>query len=332
MIRSKKPAQLFLVLCLLISQLVSGQAMLAKLKYEEAEKAYQENNFKATLQLVDEVEKMIKGTSPKTLYLKILATQKLGINDYKTLVGLREKCGYFLEKYDNVEGIEDRYRDVYEISKELNTYPNDEVEFNRVVMRKKYIAKQEETKRTMELLGAELGKKIKDYPFGDYSLTLGMKKSEIPYSVWSEVNKDGFASSNLMTRRTVYYFRKSGVKIKYKEGLFFVQFDDTDQLVGMAKHLMVGGKSDVNRILDRYQELATDFTKRFGVDNVKVTDTSYTIDKVKYRYATIGLKKYAPSQIELSYSVTEMGGVLGTQVILTETHRVMGLYEADLKQ
>jgi len=114
-----------------------AQQAIAKLKFEEAEEAFNNGQYEATISKLDAVEEILSGTSPRTLYLRILAQDKIVARNpyanYAALKALRDNCHKYLQDYSTVEALEDKYREVYKISEALNQYAKTEEEFNVVL-------------------------------------------------------------------------------------------------------------------------------------------------------------------------------------------------------
>jgi hypothetical protein len=112
--------QLF-IFSLLLLFAFSGRAQntIAKIKYEEAEEAFDKENFALALEKIEETEKLLKNVNPKTLYLKIMAKYHLMKDDYAIIKSLKTDCKYYLDEYESNEGVQDKYREVYKISREL---------------------------------------------------------------------------------------------------------------------------------------------------------------------------------------------------------------------
>lgn len=246
----QKSILLFFFGCFYFLQSVEAQTTLAKFKYEEAEKAYEEGNYKSALQLVDEVEKMIKSTSPKTLYLKILAKKKMGPVSFKEIQALRSDCSFFLEKYDNIEDNEDRYREVYEISKSLNSYPKSEEEFHAIVLKKELLKKQEE----------EFNKKVENYTLGAYRLRVGMAKGNIPKSLLSELKERKKMGDGYFDNGTV------------RPGFYSLTLDSDDRVSTIHTITMYG--KNIAEISQAFESLSKEFSLYFGKDNVERKDST----------------------------------------------------------
>lgn len=99
----------------------SGKAQntIAKMVYEEAEEAFDKENYALALEKIEETEKILKNGNPKTLYLKIMAKYHLLKDDYAIIKSLKADCKYYINKYESNDGVQDKYREVYKISKEL---------------------------------------------------------------------------------------------------------------------------------------------------------------------------------------------------------------------
>ena len=112
---------------------VSGQNTIAKFKFEDAEKAYYDNKFEDCIQLLTETETLLGQTAPNILHLRILAEHKLleqnPMQSYALIENLRNHCNTYLQNYD-IAGLEEKFRDVYEISNTLNQYPDSKEAFD----------------------------------------------------------------------------------------------------------------------------------------------------------------------------------------------------------
>ena len=80
-----------------------AQNTIAKLKFEEAEEAYTSNNFELTLTKLKEVETLLKGTNPRTLYLQILSQTKIiernPLGDYDIIESTKKSINKYLMDY-----------------------------------------------------------------------------------------------------------------------------------------------------------------------------------------------------------------------------------------
>lgn len=116
------------------AQLSFGQAMIAKLKFEEAEEAYANNNFELAVSKLKDVEALLKSTNPKIRYLQILAQTKIieknPLNDWLLLKNTRTMADTYLKDYENLPDNEDKYRDIYKAGESLKKWPGTVVEFS----------------------------------------------------------------------------------------------------------------------------------------------------------------------------------------------------------
>jgi len=110
-----------------------AQNTVAKFKYEDAEKAFYDGNYTNCISLLDETEKLLGKSAPNILHLKIMAQHKLFManpkESYDRLEQLRNDCNVYLTKYD-IAGLEEKYRDVYEIQNDMDRYPKNRQEFS----------------------------------------------------------------------------------------------------------------------------------------------------------------------------------------------------------
>jgi len=122
-----KKAILLTVLIIAAVQFSFAQNTIAKLKFEEAEEAYTNNNFELTLTKLKEVEVMLGSTNPKILYLQILAQAKVidknPLANYHIIESARTSINKYLKDYENLPDNEDKYREIYKISESFVKYP-----------------------------------------------------------------------------------------------------------------------------------------------------------------------------------------------------------------
>ncbi|RIA08902.1 hypothetical protein OE09_0727 [Flavobacteriaceae bacterium MAR_2010_72] len=128
--------RLFFIGAVLVFTLnVNSQNTVAKFKFEDAEKAYYENKFEDCIQLLTETEALLGQTAPNILHLGILAEHKLleqnPMHSYALIENLRNHCNTYLQDYD-IAGLEEKFREVFEVSNGLKKYPNDILEFNAI--------------------------------------------------------------------------------------------------------------------------------------------------------------------------------------------------------
>lgn len=120
---------LTLVLALLCLGSTNAQSKLAQLKFQDAEELFAKDDFAGALLKLEDAEKLTGKTNPPMLYLRIQSLNGLFLADpyanYKILESLRKNTTTFLKEFENVKGIDDKYRDVYKIGESLASYPKD---------------------------------------------------------------------------------------------------------------------------------------------------------------------------------------------------------------
>ncbi len=124
-----------IVLFFVFGTSLNAQNTLAKFKFEDAEKAYYQNNFEECIGFLNETEKILGEKAPNILHLRILAGNKLLEADpnhsYDRILGLRLQCDDYLTNFD-IPGLEEKYRDVYEVSENLSNYPESREAFDKM--------------------------------------------------------------------------------------------------------------------------------------------------------------------------------------------------------
>lgn len=112
--------------------LTAQNNIIAKFKFEEAEEAYVNNDFRQTIERLNEAEELLKSTNPKILHLKISAQSKLidqePISDFSLIENTRKLSDDYLKNSINLSD-EDKYREIYIISENLKQYPTTSQEF-----------------------------------------------------------------------------------------------------------------------------------------------------------------------------------------------------------
>jgi hypothetical protein len=153
---------LFAVLFLYIT-VVHSQNALITLKLEEAEIAFNKNDFGTTIQKLDELEKMT-GLTSHILYLRIVCQYNLYIeapykdeSQYDLLVSLRVNTRSYLEGMESF-GLDDKYREIYTINGLLKNHPIEKLDWLNEksqadeTIRQKNIAEMMKTEEQQKLL------------------------------------------------------------------------------------------------------------------------------------------------------------------------------------
>ena len=95
---------------------------LADLKFEEAETAFNNQDYETTIKKLDEFDKLLGSIKDKSLYLRIISQDIiLDYYDIKSpiLIKLSKSTSAYLKAFQEGE-LDDRYREVYAISKRVN--------------------------------------------------------------------------------------------------------------------------------------------------------------------------------------------------------------------
>jgi hypothetical protein len=139
-----KKISLLIFLIIVGVQFAFAQNAIAKLKFEDAEEAFVNNNFELTVSKLKEVETILKSSNPKILYLQILAQSKIieknPFNDFTLTQNTRKLSTQYLNDYENLPDNEDQYRTIYKTSESLKSYSENEEQFS--VQKKNFEEKQ----------------------------------------------------------------------------------------------------------------------------------------------------------------------------------------------
>lgn len=96
---------ILLTIFIVSNLLTNAQNTIAKFKYEEAEQAFVNEDYRTALTKLDEAESLLKATNPKILYLKISAQSKLieqdPLTDYSLIENTKKLSTNYLKDYAN---------------------------------------------------------------------------------------------------------------------------------------------------------------------------------------------------------------------------------------
>ena len=110
------------------------------LQFEDAEKAFNAGQYETTLQQLDAVEKQT-GVTSKTLYLRIVSEYRLfdggsriyeDKKQFERLQRIRKHATQYLNALAG-QGIDDKYRAIYEISESVQTFPKTEQQWSDTI-------------------------------------------------------------------------------------------------------------------------------------------------------------------------------------------------------
>lgn len=127
----KRIIVLFLVCCNLATFAQGGA--LADLKFEEAETAFNSQDYETTIEKLDEFDKLLGSVSSKSLYLRIVSQNNLFDEEnlyenqvqWKLLYSLQKNVNAYLKAMES-EGLDDKYREVNKIYENIKYYPSQE--------------------------------------------------------------------------------------------------------------------------------------------------------------------------------------------------------------
>ncbi len=112
------------------------ESAIADLKFEEAETAFNNQNYETTIKKLDEFDKLLGSIKDKSLYLRIISQDKLfdptklyeNESQFNLLSSLRKNTNAYLKAMES-NGLDERYREVYGISEKIEKYPKDKTAF-----------------------------------------------------------------------------------------------------------------------------------------------------------------------------------------------------------
>lgn len=125
----------FFTLVFFLNTTVTAQNTLAKIKYEDAEKAYLAKNYRNSIQLLNEAEKLLGTTAPNIAHLRILARHEMWTNEmpdtFEEWSAFKREVNDYLKHYD-IPGLEDKLRDVYDIQQKIKNQLATEITFYEI--------------------------------------------------------------------------------------------------------------------------------------------------------------------------------------------------------
>ncbi|MGM5470887.1 hypothetical protein ACS386_11475 [Flavobacteriaceae bacterium LMO-SS05] len=265
----KKLSLLFLLV--VTAQIAIAQnSTIAKFKYEEAEQAFVNNDYKQAISKLDEAETLLGSTNPKLLHLKISAQFKLieekPYDDFKIIESAKKLSTNYLKDYESLSGNEDKYRDIYIIAEYLKTLPNTIQDFNN--KRKEKLA-EDESKKANEILSKQKAdENFKNFVFyTDFKIGLTLEETYKLYPAFKKNYKfkdtSGFtiaAKDNPNDYQPTGLFVKNNIIYGYYINFYSIKVDDDNYKAGTTT---------VNKILDR-------LNNEFQFNPVQATSESTT--------------------------------------------------------
>ncbi len=112
--------------------------MKARIEFEDAETAYQNQDYSKAITHLESAEKLLGKATAKTGYLKVLSLDKLiseETYEYENLEKLRILSKKYVDSYSKVDA--DKFKEVYSINKKLSDYPKSKEELEILINQKK---------------------------------------------------------------------------------------------------------------------------------------------------------------------------------------------------
>jgi TPR repeat protein len=113
------------------AQTTASQNIIAKLKFEDAQDAYNNQDYATALTKLEDAERLLGQTNAKLLYLRIMVKSKLLINQFdinlEEIALLRDNCNQYFTQKDITTEQESKYKDVYlvlEVFKDYEPFDN----------------------------------------------------------------------------------------------------------------------------------------------------------------------------------------------------------------
>jgi len=264
------------VLCLLGLLLVftapKAQTAVAKLKFEDAETAYNAGDYIKAIKKLAESEKLFGKINSPILHLRILAQDKLFAQTGQVELGfeLKRNCAAFLKDYADVEALEEKYKEVYRINENLAEVAGSPEELVRLKEKKNREYEEGKLKylSVMEQYLSTIG--------GNNQLasvkTIELEKEMSPIG-YMEINGKNYSIVKIYSTQRVQ--NKTRYYLKHKEGNTLTTFVSTPGTLQWLtkKTITKGDKLSIdlwNKRLNIFPEMAPLTDK----DSVSVTEFS----------------------------------------------------------
>jgi hypothetical protein len=264
------------VLCLLGLLLVftapKAQTAVAKLKFEDAETAYNAGDYIKAINKLAESEKLFGKINSPILHLRILAQDKLFAQTGQVELGfeLKRNCAAFLKDYADVEALEEKYKEVYRINENLAEVAGSPEELVRLKEKKNREYEEGKLKylSVMEQYLSTIG--------GNNQLasvkTIELEKEMSPIG-YMEINGKNYSIVKIYSTQRVQ--NKTRYYLKHKEGNTLTTFVSTPGTLQWLtkKTISKGDKLSIdlwNKRLNIFPEMAPLTDK----DSVSVTEFS----------------------------------------------------------
>ncbi|MBA5792711.1 hypothetical protein H1R17_01575 [Flavobacterium sp. xlx-214] len=159
--------KLFLILTLIFFStniFAQNNDMKARMEFEDAETAYQSQNYNKAITHLESAEKLLGKPTSKTRYLLIISKAKIFRDysyEYKELEDLRALTKHYLDNYTTDT---EKYREIYDLSNNMKYLPKTLAEYNQVKQQKEeQIRLAQQDRQMKEKQEAEELKKAQAY-------------------------------------------------------------------------------------------------------------------------------------------------------------------------
>lgn len=272
----------YIFFIVLVSKSYGQNDIKAKIEYEEAEKAFSENNYTISLQRLNEAEKMLGKTNTKILYLKIICQNEIikpePYASFEALVDIRKNCDAYMKMTDKKPDMYDKYKEVYKIKQDLEIYPKSLLDFNlkkeeNLNAKKVENEKRKEVAREKEAFMNDLFERVNFTFEPDKSLDYYTSK----YPEFNTFIKKAKKTKN--GDKTSYTFKLGIGRVFGK--LFKVElFDVTtknDKVVYVYYTIMVGKNNESEDVANEYERLIQQAKNSYGTQSVIKSKFSETL-------------------------------------------------------
>lgn len=306
--------KILLLLVVMSSLMTAGfsQVAIAKLKFEDAETAYNAGDFTKAIYKLAESEKLFGKINSPILHLRILAQDKLFAQTGQVELGfeLKRNCATFLKDYADVEALEEKYKEVYRISENLSEVPGSPEELART-NEKRNKAYQESKEKYL----AVIDKYITAIGGRDQLAAVQSIEKETEYlpDGYMEVNGQKLIGQKISQTERVQDKMKHYLEQKLRNGPTYTFISTPGAVtweIGKAKYK--GGKFEIdlwNRSLNIFPELAPPTEKdsiaveEYSLEGKKVLvltkKNEFRVEKSIYD-AQDGLKRYELIKVQVS--------------------------------
>ena len=308
----KKHLLIFSILFFLATS-SKAQNTIAKIKYEEAEEAFDKENYALALDKIQETEQLLKNVNPKTLYLKIMAKYKLLKDDYAIIKSLKADCRFYIDKYETIEAVQDKFREIYAISREIKNLPDSDEAIKQKIQEAKVKQKNKEKRKNLIFYANELCKKFQFKPGLDRNKFIEQNE------YIRKINLESFDNKDFYGFQTFSYFEKRSLAWKYTYETEFpgIITNADDEVINYSINYIYGkNKTDAHwaeyvaikkGLYDQFEEKYIEEIKGTYAENISIKVPRSEKDDtivlyINFLYVKFD-KKY--SRITISFSTNE---------------------------